>query len=170
MTLCRQCRLEKEETAFTWLDKEHTSRRTVCKRCSADRLQRYRAKNPAQFRTYESRRTPEQVKARRLRTTYQISLDAYFQMWADQGGRCVCGDFLAMDWSEVHVDHDHTCCAGKKSCGQCVRGLLCPSCNSTLGYARDDVTRLRCLADYVEDHKQKKAANGAARGEEERAA
>ena len=34
-----------------------------------------------------------------------------------------------------HVDHDHDCCKMKnRSCGRCVRGLLCHSCNVSLGH------------------------------------
>ena len=38
------------------------------------------------------------------------------------------------DAQPVFIDHDHACYPDEKaSCGRCVRGLLCLSCNTTLG-------------------------------------
>lgn len=48
------------------------------------------------------------------------------------------------------VDHDHDCCPGAKSCGQCIRGLLCQYCNAALGMIANDPTTGRALADYLE--------------------
>ncbi len=39
------------------------------------------------------------------------------------------------DGQLIHVDHDHACCRRKnRSCGKCLRGLLCHTCNIALGH------------------------------------
>ena len=50
---------------------------------------------------------------------------------------------------KTHIDHDHECCPGRGSCGECVRGTLCSSCNLGLGAFRDDVDKLRKAIEYL---------------------
>lgn len=48
----------------------------------------------------------------------------------------------------VHVDHDHACCQFKKrSCGKCIRGLLCHTCNIALGHIERRYAMARAYLD-----------------------
>lgn len=49
-----------------------------------------------------------------------------------------------------HVDHDHACCTGKKSCGKCVRGVLCSNCNTALGFMKDNPQTAKNLSSYLQ--------------------
>lgn len=76
----------------------------------------------------------------------------YESLLESQAGMCAgCGTTEAGGkygtWS---IDHDHDCCPGSTSCGKCVRGLLCSSCNWALGHAKDNVDTLLNLAIYLE--------------------
>ena len=82
-----------------------------------------------------------------LRSAYNINLLQYRVMAGH--GCSICGLMIGND-RQLAVDHDHACCAGKRSCGKCVRGLLCLSCNSTLGLNNDSPARLRAAANYLE--------------------
>lgn len=50
---------------------------------------------------------------------------------------------------DLHVDHDHTCCPGGYTCGECVRGFLCGPCNRGIGVFGDDTDVLVAAAAYV---------------------
>lgn len=62
---------------------------------------------------------------------------------------------------ELHVDHDHDCCEGRKSCGECVRGVLCESCNMVLGRVNDDREVLKAMIAYLDTSAEAKAAAAA---------
>ena len=70
---------------------------------------------------------------------YNITREDYQAIFDAQGG--VCGLCKRPEKSSINgevralaIDHDHTCCRGNFSCGKCVRGLLCTSCNQKLGW------------------------------------
>ena len=79
---------------------------------------------------------------------YGLTIAAYDALAVSQGGRCAICRREEVDGS-LAVDHDHACCPGRRSCGQCVRGLLCRACNYALGLLDDDVTRIRAAAAYL---------------------
>ena len=53
---------------------------------------------------------------------------------------------------KLHVDHDHACCPGTRSCGSCVRGLICGPCNRGLGQFGDNPAALIKAAEYLRNN------------------
>ena len=99
------------------------------------------------IKTWESRRNNI------LLDTYNITLAQYREMFEKQGGKCyICGLHQTKLKRALGVDHNHSCCPGKKSCGKCIRKLLCSSCNNAIGALRDSPELLRKSAIYVEEH------------------
>ena len=83
---------------------------------------------------------------------HNINQEIYDFMLAKQSGMCaICeGD---PGQKGFHVDHDHTCCSGKGSCGKCVRSLLCNLCNAGLGNFRDSPELLNKAIFYLKEPK-----------------
>ena len=70
---------------------------------------------------------------------FGISEERFNQMLEAQGHACaMCRKPFGDE--RPQLDHDHACCPpaqGKgraKTCGKCIRGLLCFRCNTALGY------------------------------------
>lgn len=113
-----------------------SSRATVCKRCTRERV----------------RRT---TRATRLMAVYGITLDEYDALLKAQGGKCAgCEGTRSYN---LHVDHDHKRerelvelgLSAQDAARGSIRGLLCARCNKLLRDSRDNVTTLRRLAAYV---------------------
>lgn len=91
-----------------------------------------------------------------LRFKFNITLDQYQEMLEAQGGVCaICKqpESVQKDGSvrALAVDHDHSCCPGDRSCGRCVRALLCNLCNHAVGII-ERVGSVEPFADYLAAH------------------
>lgn len=91
----------------------------------------------------------------RVAADYGISGEMYRSLVKEQGGVCrICGKVETATHQSgavrrLSVDHDHRCCPGKKSCGKCVRGLLCARCNSAIGLFDEDPAILHAAVQYL---------------------
>jgi hypothetical protein len=75
---------------------------------------------------------------RKRKKLFQISSDQLLKKLADQNFRCsIC--LSTIDLDSCRIDHDHSCCPGRETCGHCVRGVLCSKCNVVLGALEDNV-------------------------------
>ena len=123
------------------ISSRYTSTRT-CVQCADIKAKRWHAENQTARRISENNS--------RRRRLFGLDVTAYEAMKNSQGGGCaICGGLNATGRA-LAVDHDHSCCPGEKSCGACVRGLLCDNCNHALGKLKDRVELLRKAISYLE--------------------
>lgn len=140
-----------------------------CKPCGKQRLRdRYRALTPEQKEAEKQRlrkhaqrpeskalaryiskrwreKNPEKVRASRWKTRYGLTLEEYDAL-LDQYGR-MCGICSSLD--DLVLDHDHGCCPAERTCGRCLRGVLCRRCNSGIGLLKDSVSLVEKAVAYL---------------------
>lgn len=68
-----------------------------------------------------------------MKYKYGITYEDYDRILIEQGGKCaICDSLESKGRGRFHIDHDHSCCPSEKTCGKCIRGLLCSNCNTKL--------------------------------------
>lgn len=99
---------------------------------------------------FASRCLPCSNDASRIRK-FGITRAQYDAMLDAQGGVCwLCKEAPDFGRESLNVDHDHACCSDNyKTCGKCVRGLICGACNLGLGLFGHDPQRLEAARKYL---------------------
>lgn len=103
------------------------------KELTYNRHQRWKKNNPEKYKRIQRNSS--------LKKNYGITIEEFELILKDQGNRCaICRtDDPGRQW---FVDHCHTV--------NRVRGILCSSCNSVLGYAKDDTSILKAAIKYLQ--------------------
>jgi hypothetical protein len=113
----------------------------LCKPCNSSRVQKHQKDNPEMFK--------KRLKKYNI-LKYGISEFQYLNILKDQNESCaICQKHKSSFKRGLYIDHDHLCCPAPKSCGKCVRGLLCASCNFLIGCANDDIKNLNRAIIYL---------------------
>jgi len=143
---CSHCKLVKLAEEFYKNSARPNGLQAWCKTCTRERSkdpdriayqqkhgrEYYKTKGQADRRTSAGREG--QWKAA-LKYKYGLTVDDYNRLLAEQDGRCAICRGKSVKNRRLCVDHDHACCPGGRSCGKCIRGLLCNQCNrKILGY------------------------------------
>ncbi|QZE11763.1 nuclease [Streptomyces phage Karp] len=134
MKICTSCGENKSVEDY-YLTSNKKTRFGKCKKCSI------RDNNNMD-------QTPEYRRNARLWTFYRIRTEDFNRMIEGQDYKCyICTDDI--DLMTAKVDHDHSCCPTPRACGKCNRGLLCHSCNTLLGAAKDSPETLSRAIQYL---------------------
>ena len=107
-----------------------------CKDCHAADSKQYSAARPPS--------TPEKNSKYLLKRKYGLTLDEYDDLVLRYGG--VCGICKQPSDKVLVVDHDHT--TGE------VRGVLCSSCNTGIGFLGDTIEAVEAALAYLKNHRE----------------
>lgn len=130
--ICKKCNKELEISLFSLDNKSKDKKKRYCKACSNDYYSSWRNSKLEEIRKKD--------KIKHYIRKYNFSLDDAEALVENRKGICeICQTF-----SLLVVDHCHK--TNK------VRGLICSSCNSALGYSKEDCEILINLIKYINKH------------------
>ena len=136
-----------EDYPLEHFNKKGSGRSTRCKKCVAAYYNNY-YHGSEKRKEYVKSATKANRKKNYFRDRakrYGITEECLQSMVDKHSGMCwIC---LKNPWKAV--DHDHSCCGDKGSCGKCVRGLLCDRCNWALGHLYDDTETIERMYFYL---------------------
>ncbi len=150
MKKCGRCKIEKPVSEF--LSKSGLAR-SYCFPCVREYAREHYDSNKEKAR-WAARSPEKKVKSRTntLKRKFNLTSGEFDLILEGQGWKCAnsgCSNVWGEGDRRFHVDHDRGCCPTDKTCGECVRGILCPGCNTALGHVNDDMEKLMGLIEYL---------------------
>lgn len=141
LKICPKCNQEKELELFRKQKNNKSGYANVCKKCHSEYMTAYYIKNPEKNAEKIRMNTHYKPSWRR----HNLTEEAYIELFNLYDGKC----HSCKDNDAVNIDHDHSCCDSYRSCGNCVRGLLCHGCNTALGLLQDSPKNIKNLLEYI---------------------
>jgi hypothetical protein len=124
MKECNKCNQLKEYAAFHKDSARSDELHIYCKACRKGYADAY------------------ELDGRRKAKQYGISVEELNKLLLD---KC----YICKSDEDLVIDHDHSCCNTTRTCGKCVRGMLCTSCNIGLGMFKDNPDLLIIASEYL---------------------
>jgi len=148
--VCSSCEAPIPLTDFYKDDRYKSGRASRCKPCANAATKEYRHKNNESVNALRRENyKPEVAAITSRKSRYRLSDERYQQLLEAQGGVCAICKQECSTGKALAVDHDHSCCPPRKSCGDCVRALLCSRCNLGIGSFNDDINLLHAAVQYL---------------------
>jgi hypothetical protein len=139
MKKCGKCQKLKNFTDFSKSLKKGFQ--SYCKLCCKQHKQKWITENR------------DKTKVNALWTKYRLRKDQFDDLLQSQNNKCaICNNTFN---ETPNVDHDHSCCKNYRSCGNCVRGLLCSRCNEFLGKYEANFHLIDKINQYISNHNLK---------------
>jgi hypothetical protein len=139
MKICSYCKLKKPTTEFYKNRSKKSGLSSYCTICVKKYVKKHPPKRP---------RRANLDRTAGLKRTYNITEEDYNKLLKNQGGKCaICESFPTK--RRLAIDHDKSCCSFSKSCGKCIRGLLCMTCNTGIGKFKDSIDELKKAIEYL---------------------
>ena len=96
-----------------------------------------------------------ETKSTYYKRQYGITEEEYNAILKAQNYCCrICNKTVEENGKALAIDHDHKCCPGRKACGECIRGLLCNSCNWIIGAMNDNPDNFDRAKEYILEFRQ----------------
>jgi hypothetical protein len=102
-----------------------------------------------------NKNNPEKVKALHLKFKFKIIPEKFAAKLEKQNNAC---DICHLEFSSENLpcmDHNRKCCSGDRSCGECLRSLLCSRCNAGIGSLLDSTIILESAIQYLKKWEKK---------------
>lgn len=91
---------------------------------------------------------------------YKLDRVAYLSLLLSQNFCCGMCRLPLRGMKKTNVDHDHSCCPGRQSCGECVRGVICTNCNILLGRYDSNPKSFDQMFEYLDRFNSQRNSSG----------
>lgn len=150
MKKCSTCKIDKDISHFPSNKAKKDGLNLKCRFCYNAYQKEWYTKNQEIHLNRVRKRRLEIGKLSMRLIAHNISLDFYTQLIEKYQDKC----WICKEKKAVAIDHDHLCCPGSTSCGNCVRGVLCSQCNSMIGLGQDKPSILIAASEYLISYKR----------------